>query len=177
LGQSSAIIADVAELIVGLDSIPYSTIMERMSGTIRPATAAEWAAIKQLVSEAALPTDDLHESAWSLFHVHVDGSNLRGVIALEPAGGECALLRSLAVLPTAREHGIGRALVASIEAQALAQGVRDVFLLTTTAEPFFSRLGYGRLERNRAPASIRAHEQFRTLCPASAAFMGKRLRT
>lgn len=146
-----------------------------MSRTIRRAANVDWSAIQQLVIDARLPTDDLNESAYSLFHVHADGSRITGVVALEPSGDACAMLRSLAVASNARSEGIGRALVASAEAQARSQGVRDIFLLTTTAEQFFSRLGYVRMERGIAPATVQAHEQFRSLCPASAAFMGKRL--
>ncbi len=47
----------------------------------------------------------------------------------------------------------------------------DVFLLTETAEPFFVRFGFERVSREEAPPQLRASEEFRCLCPESAAFM------
>jgi amino-acid N-acetyltransferase len=54
-------------------------------------------------------------------------------------------------------------------------GVRSIYLLTTTAEVFFKRLGYERIERSRAPPSIERTREFASLCPASSAFMIKQL--
>jgi arsenate reductase (thioredoxin) len=139
-----------------------------VNGTIRSAAMAEWRAIERLIGQAALPTDDLSESACSYFKVYAEGSQIKGAIALEPLTERCAMLRSLAVIPSARGTGIGRALVANVEAQARSQNVAEVFLLTTSADRFFAQLGYERLNRDAAPDSVRSHEQFRALCPASA---------
>jgi amino-acid N-acetyltransferase len=146
-----------------------------MTGTIRSATPPEWDAIRHLIANAALPTDDLNETGCSCFKVYADGSQIKGVIALEPLANQCAMLRSLVVSPDARGIGIGHALVESAEAQARAQKVVEIYLLTTTADRFFSQLGYHRLNRETAPDSVRAHEQFGRLCPASAVLMGKRI--
>ncbi len=48
--------------------------------------------------------------------------------------------------------------------------------LTTTAETFFKRLGYERIERSQAPLSIERTREFASLCPASSAFMVKSLK-
>jgi len=58
--------------------------------------------------------------------------------------------------------------------QASAQ---DVYLLTETAESFFVRLGFEPISREEAPADIRASEEFRCLCPESAAFMRRSVKT
>jgi amino-acid N-acetyltransferase len=146
-----------------------------MTGSIRSATPPEWDAISRLIATAALPTDDLSETGYSCFKVYADGSQIKGAIALEPLANQCAMLRSLVVSPEARGIGIGHALVESAEAQARSQKVAEIYLLTTTADRFFSRLGYHRLNRESAPDSVRAHEQFRSLCPASAVLMSKRI--
>jgi amino-acid N-acetyltransferase len=50
-----------------------------------------------------------------------------------------------------------------------------MYLLTTTAETFFERRGYRRVDRTEAPQAIQTTVEFASLCPASSAFMIKRL--
>ncbi len=103
-----------------------------------------------------------------------DGERVIGTVGLEVAG-DAALLRSLAVSTSLRRKGCGRELVAAAEALASIIGVRTLYLLTTTAAPFFARLGYADARRDRAPAAIAALPQFRSICPSTAAFMAKSL--
>jgi protein-tyrosine-phosphatase len=53
--------------------------------------------------------------------------------------------------------------------------VRTLYLLTTTAEPFFAKHGYARAAREAAPAAIRATREFSGICPSSSAFMSRDL--
>jgi len=94
--------------------------------------------------------------------------------ALEGSGG-AVLLRSVVVAPEHRGKGVGEALVHAVVSEAAAQGVRELWLLTETAEPFFSRLGFERVDRAHAPENIAATSEFTTLCPVSAACMKKAL--
>jgi amino-acid N-acetyltransferase len=48
-----------------------------------------------------------------------------------------------------------------------------VFLLTTTAEHYFSALGFARVERHDVPASVQTSIEFTTACPSSATVMRK----
>jgi amino-acid N-acetyltransferase len=89
--------------------------------------------------------------------------------------GDVALLRSLAVRVDARSSGMGTALVRHVENHAVSQGVRTLYLLTTTAEGFFTRLGYASVAREAAPPAIRSTREFAGICPASSAFMSKQL--
>jgi len=86
-----------------------------------------------------------------------------------------ALLRSLAVNSKCRGRGCGTALVAQAELFAQSQGVREIYLLTTTAQRFFERLGYARVLREGAPGAIQRTQEFSTLCSSGSAFMVKRL--
>lgn len=130
---------------------------------------------RALLREAGLPVDDLvAPMAVQLFGAF-DGDELVGVVGLEGAGND-ALLRSLAVVDARRGDGYGRALVASAEREATAQGVRCLYLLTTTAAAFFDRLGYRRIARDDVPPAIAATPQFAMLCPASSTCMTKTLR-
>lgn len=141
--------------------------------TIRPATTADAAAIVALLQEAALPVVDLERSASVRLWAAVDGNDVPvGGIGLERYGPS-ALLRSLVVVPHARDRGIGRDLVVAVEREARAAGVRELVLLTRTAGPFFERLGYSAVPRDSVLAAVRSSAEFRELCPASAVCMSK----
>ena len=129
-----------------------------------------------LLQAEGLPVSDL--TARHLEHFFFTGSDgsPTGLVGLEIYGSN-ALLRSLVVGKTVRTQGIGSALVQHAEDYALALQVRAIYLLTTTAESFFERLGYQRVERVQAPAPIQSTREFAALCPASSAFMVKRLNT
>lgn len=141
---------------------------------IRVGNAADLVAIRALLEREKLPSSDL-ESAEANFVVVCDsGERVRAGGALEWFG-EPVLLRSLSVAPELRGTGLGRRLVQELESLARSRHITEVVLLTTTAQDFFSRLGYRAIERASAPQSVHASEEFPTLCPAPAACMLKQL--
>jgi len=140
---------------------------------IENATPADIPAIRALLANEHLPTDDLHEALLANFWVARDGARVCGTVAIENLGTS-TLLRSLAVTPAYRHDGLGRQLVAHAEAKALDNCADGIYLLTTTASDFFSRLGYRVVPRDAAPTGIASSTQFRGLCPASATFMAKK---
>lgn len=97
-----------------------------------------------------------------------------GLVGVEFHGPD-ALLRSLVVLPEHRSRGTGARLVTRAEAYARDQGAAAVYILTTTAEHFFRARGYVTAPRTNAPVGIRETPEFSSLCPASSAFLVKRL--
>jgi amino-acid N-acetyltransferase len=131
-------------------------------------------AIEALLLSCGLPASDLGEASEARFFGCHEHGKLVGVVGLERCG-DVALLRSLAVPEAARGIGLGRHLVSHAEREAAALGVQRLYLLTTTAAPFFERLGYVPASRTEAPASIAATAQFAGLCPASSTFMSKTL--
>ena len=134
--------------------------------------SASLSQVKTLLEANGLPTSDVSPEV-RLLGEHV-GSRLVGVVGLEARGG-VGLLRSLAVEPGRRGAGLGSELVTAIERLAVATGVTDLYLLTTTAEDFFARRGYQCLPREAAPSGIRETTEFSSICPASSTFMTKRL--
>jgi amino-acid N-acetyltransferase len=60
--------------------------------------------------------------------------------------------------------------------RARAAGHQGVYLLTDSAERYFARHGFRRLERAQAPLEVRESEQFRSQTCASAAVMMIELR-
>jgi amino-acid N-acetyltransferase len=61
-----------------------------------------------------------------------------------------AEVRSLAVLPAATHHGVGRALVEALELEARDNDLESIFAFTYVPE-FFSRLGFAEVERGELP--------------------------
>jgi amino-acid N-acetyltransferase len=127
-------------------------------------------AAKALLEASGLPVSDLTSEIQLLGEWYEGG--LVGVIGLEVRGAT-ALLRSLAVATTRRGSGRGSGLVSAAERLAIASGIRELYLLTTTAESFFARRGYQRLPREAAPDGIRRTVEFSSICPTSSAFMRK----
>ena len=99
-------------------------------------------------------------------------SEILGIGAVElykPYG----LIRSLAVNPDKTKLGLARELVSSLELIGSSNNIKQLYLLTETAEPFFTKLGYTSIDRETTPEAIKLTNQFNTLCPASAAVMVK----
>jgi amino-acid N-acetyltransferase len=71
--------------------------------------------------------------------------------------------------------GVGSALVQHAEDYAASRRITAMYLLTTSAESFFQRRNYRRVDRTHAPPSIQSTAEFASLCPTSSAFMMKRL--
>jgi amino-acid N-acetyltransferase len=121
-----------------------------------------------------LPVADISAvSPPQFFGIRVTGV-LVAVVGLE-LFQSTGLLRSLAVSPDFRGRGLAQELVAFAEAFAASHGARSLFLLTTTAEAFFLKLGYAPAFRQNAPPAIQATSQFSGLCPSSSAFLSKQL--
>jgi len=140
---------------------------------LRPAQTGERAQIRALLAAANLPTGDFDTAAIE-FIVAIEDERVIGAIGLEPYA-DAGLLRSLAVHGDCRGNGVGAALVQALETQARERGLRQLLLLTETAQAFFGRRGYAVVERRLAPPALRDSAEFRALCPASAACMHKDL--
>jgi protein-tyrosine-phosphatase/N-acetylglutamate synthase-like GNAT family acetyltransferase len=136
---------------------------------IGPAVPADLEAVRALAGASALPVADLGAPN-QVFLVARDGGAVVGCVGLE-LYGDAALLRSLAVEPARRGTGLGAALHEAAIRAARARGVARLWLLTTTAERFFARRGFVRVDRVSVPAAVAASPEFAALCPASAACM------
>lgn len=140
---------------------------------IRRASAADHARIERLLVEADLTTEGVAE--WiDRFWIAEDDAGIGGVAGIELHAGGC-LLRSVAVRPDLRSTGLGRALVERALESARADGARDAYLLTLTAERWFPRLGFRQIGREEVPAGVRQSREFTGACPDSAAVMMRSL--
>lgn len=126
------------------------------------------------LSAAGLATADLDEGAPTF----LASPDAKGAVAFAglTGHGPDRLLRSVVVDPAYRGSGVGRPLIAALEAFALDDGVARLWLLTDSASAFFEAVGYRRCDRAEAPEAVSASSQFRGLCSSSAVLMCKTLR-
>ena len=136
---------------------------------IRRPTGSDLPAIERLLTASSLPLDGVREAMPSFVLAEV-GDTVVGVAGLEVCCDN-ALLRSVAVDPAWRSHGIGRALVTRVIADAESRGIHALYLLTTSAERYFPGFGFREITRNEVPEDVRATAEFQSACPASATVM------
>ena len=151
-----------------------STLADGRVITLRPATATDLSVLRQLLADLGLPTAGVDE-CWPHFTVAESAGRIVGLAGLEvyPDG---ALLRSVAVHPSWGGTGLGRALVESALGAVRGSGLGDVYLLTTTAEHYFPRLGFSVIPRTAVPTTVRESVEFREACAASAVVLHRSLR-
>ena len=143
--------------------------------SLRRAVHADHEAVSTLLRDAELPSDGVAD--WlDQFWVAEHQGRVVGVAGMERYGNS-GLLRSVAVAPEWRGTGIGRTLVDRVLDEGHGAGVREFYLLTTTAEHYFPRLGFACVDRETVPAALCASAEFRGACPTSAVVMHKTLTT
>lgn len=149
----------------------WYTTADGRRATLRRATPADLQAVTALLRSAGLPLEGV--APWlGHFWLVLDSTSVVGAAGMERYG-ESALLRSVVVAPEWRNSGVGRTLVERVLEEGRAAGVREVYLLTTTAERYFPRLGFGRVERESVPSALQASAEFTGACPSSAVVMRK----
>lgn len=140
-----------------------------MSIALRDATPDDWPAIASLLRANRLPTEGFRESV-SAAVVACDGNDVVGLAGLE-IYDDAALLRSVVVSEAARGRSLGQQLTRAAMDLAGVRHVAQVYLLTTTAEAFFARLGFHIVERSNIPKTVQQSVEFMGACPASAIAM------
>jgi amino-acid N-acetyltransferase len=141
---------------------------------ILPPTPSQLNLLQQFLQRHDLPDTDLTAAQMPDFLLAWDGPYLAAAGGLE-IYGETALLRSLVVDEDYRGRGLGAHMVHRLEEHAGLRRVRTIYLLTTTAERFFTSLGYARTPRESAPAVLQATAEFQSLCPDTAVCMSRSL--
>lgn len=115
---------------------------------IRRATAADQAAIRQMVHEARLDPTDLH---WSHFVVAEEGNEVVGIGQIRPYP-KCRELGSLVVREDRRGQGIGGLVI-----RALLEGEPgDVYLeCSSRMASYYVRFGFQEIRWQDAPMPLR----------------------
>jgi amino-acid N-acetyltransferase len=139
------------------------------------ASPADITNIRDMLAEVGLPFDDIMKPGKARFlMMRNDDDEIIGAAGIE-VYGQHGLLRSLVVKADERNQGLGARLTSSLESRARRQGIHTLYLLTTTAEKFFTARGYRRFDRKSVPQDIAATTEFKLLCPSSAVCMCKQL--
>ncbi len=128
--------------------------------------------VELLLNRYSLPTSDLKKNDKVQLFGAYQNENLIACIGVE-IYGKTALLRSLAVVSECRKEGFGKKLSEYLENYCKQKGVKEVYLLTETAEEYFEKLGFIIKKREEAPLVIKGTTQFSSLCPSSSKFMIK----
>jgi amino-acid N-acetyltransferase len=123
---------------------------------------------------AALRGAGLPDPGDGRYFIADEHGGVAGYVCLEGEGRDL-LLRSLVVLADLKAQGLGSRILTAAEAVASDLGAERLHLLTTTAEPFFTRHGFVAADRASAPPAIRRTREFANVCPASAAYLTKDL--
>lgn len=137
--------------------------------TIKQAEAEELPAISILLHANKLPAEDL-EPGRQLFWTAKEAGLLAGVIGLE-IYGQYGLLRSLATHENYRNRGIAALLIARLFEYAKEKDIKDIYLLTETAEQYFTGKGFSVVSRDLVPGEIKSSKEFNHICPSSALVM------
>jgi amino-acid N-acetyltransferase len=148
---------------------PAATDAQHDAPRVRAAAPADLAAVEALLRASDLPLDGVRD-ALATFVVAESGTDVVGVAGLEVCCDN-ALLRSVAVRPEWRSHGVGRALVTRVISDAESRGIHALYLLTTSADRYFPSFGFRTIARDDVPADVRETAEFREACPASATVM------
>ena len=146
------------------------TPMRGQNVSLRAAEPSDLAAVTRLLADASLPAEGLDEQFGPAYVLATSGSEVVGAEGVERYG-EVGLLRSAVVSDPWRGRGIGDRLTRNRVAWAREQRLRELWLLTTTAEEWFARYGFLRADRASAPEALQRSREFRDVCPASATAM------
>ena len=125
--------------------------------------------IRHLLSECNLPYSDI-DIIKQYFIIAENGGKMIGCCGFE-VYGENGLFRSLAVSPKYRNLGTGRSLTDKIINFAPEKGIRNFYLLTTTAGAFLTKQGWSETARMNVPMEISRTTEFTAICPSSATCM------
>ena len=140
---------------------------------IESATQRDLPQIHALLERLHLPLQGVDEHLPTMV-VAREAHEIVGTAGLE-LYAEGALLRSVAVEPRWQGKQLGHQLTDAALQLAATHGASAVFLLTTTAERFFPKFGFERIDRAQVPPSVRESVEFQSACPASAIVMRKQL--
>jgi len=131
--------------------------------------------VRELLILCELPQEDITPEHLRHFFVLKEKGEIAGVVAVEVLG-RFGLLRSLAVDPRWRLRGLAFHLTEEAEEYAASLKIEALYLLTMTAEGFFAKRGYQRVERTSVPPPVQGTAEFRGLCPLTAVCMVKYLK-
>lgn len=140
-----------------------------MTLAIEAAQETDIPALFALLQQSTLPTDGLRDNLSTVLVAREDGGVI-GSAALE-CYGSVALLRSVAVVASKRDQGLGERLTRAALELAQARGITEVYLLTETAQHYFPRFGFHAIPRSAVAPAIHQSVEWTSACPETAQAM------
>jgi amino-acid N-acetyltransferase len=125
--------------------------------------------VQTLLRSNQLPFEDCGNHLSNFIGIAQE-SQIIAIGGFEPVDG-FALLRSVSVDSQFRGLGLGSSLIKQILGQLRLLKLEAVYILTETADQYFSQLGFKAIERDKLPVDIQTTQQCQTLCPGSAIAM------
>ena len=126
--------------------------------------------VSKVLEKEALCYDDLNQFNGEIVEVYDEIGDLNGFYGLEICH-EDVILRSVVILQSFRKKGLGHKIVDHAIQNATRKNLKTMYLLTTTAENFFAKIGFEVTDRSQVPSSVAATNEFENFCPSTAVCM------
>ena len=136
---------------------------------IRAAREADMEDVCRLLESVGLITEGVADHIGT-FVVAFDGDRMVACGGSEPYQF-VALIRSIAVVPEFRGHGVGRRMVREILDRLSSRGLREFYLLTLDAEAWFRKRGFRAIDRDQIHPQLLASAELSGACPDTAVCM------
>ena len=137
--------------------------------TITDAGAADLSDVCALLEAAGLSPEGVAEEISGFLIAREDGRAV-AVAGLEDHGS-AGLLRSVAVATDRRNRGLAATLITMLIERSRARGDEALYLLTSTAEGYFERFGFWKVDRSDVRPAVQGSEQFQGATCRSSAVM------
>ncbi len=143
-----------------MSALPLSVVRPAPAPAVRPAALADVPALESLMTPYVATGDLLPRSNYDLCRhikeyvvaVAPDGSII-GCGSLKIYSRDLAEIAGLAVREDCQGTGVGRALMATLVAEARAHGLAEVLALTRKPA-FFLQLGFGPADKSHFPLKV-----------------------
>lgn len=139
----------------------------------RKAALEDFTGIVKLLQGEKLPTQDLIPGRTQFLVIELD-KKIVGVAGIE-IYSNLGLLRSVAIDKNYRNRLLATMLIDDLLLYAAEQGITALYLITTSAEHYFSKKGFVVVDRDIVPGAIKSSSEFSTMCPSTATVMVKAL--
>lgn len=137
--------------------------------SLRQAIETDRSFIESTLTQAGLTTDGIKKTIDWVYLGWLNDSPA-AIGGIEPAG-KFGLLRSVVILPDLRGKGYGLRFCELLIREARGLDFLGLYLLTTTSEPFFARLGFEKADRSSVSDRIASTKEFSDICPDTAICM------
>ena len=138
---------------------------------IRNAEPGDYKDISDLLRDVNLPSEGIEDNIHNFIVMYLNG-RLIGTVGLEVYREKC-VLRSLAVSKEYQNNGFGNILYSEIMKKTAKLEIKQVYLLTFSAEQYFKKRGFYLISRDEVEEEIRSQGEFQYQVCNSAVCMTK----